>query len=462
MWLIVGVSFLTASVQSIEVTSMYSGFSGLVVATDVRVGSSKKKFRLSIDFNSDESFLYAPAVCPPFVGLCYNPVDSVTGRFKSQSSRGIRMEEEVQFYSDRAPIRTPFILVTSLEEQFREVAGAIAAGRKSQLLKDKSIIVLEDNGGNIRFRTTIPMNMGLIVDLSKYVIAEDTRWIIEGQLIMDGTEFASRIHIDSSQDSTIMPMKFKTAVLDKLHGEGIKGKVNNGGQLVVDCERSKEVDSMLKLWIQFTSRPLRLHVSHENGDNQTCLIKIRFDSNIPSDTVIVGRDLLRSVSYIVLDYVAKIVGFRLRLPGPPASAVLHPVTPLIPLFGFPEIIYGVNYGPRQSDTNIVFSKTVDGTLALASVTIIPSIGRDDQKLSCWSFIHLGPPGMEPWKGERHVELPGVFKGASLKIEDDKITVNLSLNKFNEADRLRASFVLSHHRVSVCLSDVENFRIKGSH
>ena len=123
----------------------------------------------------------------------------------------------------------------------------------------------------------------------------------------------------------------------------------------------------------------------------------------------------------------------------------------IPLYSFPPIS---TFDPTQGESILTFTRKTEGELILESLAVRPRIDKDVQELQCWSFLRLGVSSVA-----RHLELPGVHKRGRSRVDDDHISIRLSLVGTDGA-RLKASLVLAEKSVRVCIFDLG--KIQGRH
>jgi hypothetical protein len=432
----------------------YSRFSGLYLVKEIFIGSSRQPLRFALDFNSDESFMFASTVCPPFVPACYKAKESVSGRVVGRHIRGFRIYEELVFPQSSFVTMHSFILVLNSEESFREVAGAIGAGPKSQMLNRMAFVLSIDDSKVLRIQSIGPNKLmssspDIMVRLDK---REESQWMFEGQVVIDGNSVGSSVHFDPSEQFLVLPSSAVPLVLATLKSEAIAAKVDRDGILNVECSRADDVNRTLKLWVKLQTGSIRYFSSHEVGGliNSLCRTRIRFDVNV-TDKVRVGRDLIKSVDGVILHFAYGWIGFRLRSPGPPPSMLVKAAKSLIPLYSFPSIS---TFDPTQGESILTFTRKTEDELILESLAVRPRIDKDGQELQCWSFLRLGVSSVA-----RHIELPGVYKGARIRVDDDHISIRLSPVGTDGA-RLKASLVLDEKSVSVCIFDLG--KTQGGH
>jgi hypothetical protein len=439
----------------LELYTLYSGLSGLI-SSGVKIGSDSQVVRLAINFSVDSSFLIAASLCPPHVPLCFNDTTStsfLTAHLPMTISginglmTGISAVDEFKLGAESIPMT--FSLITQWEPQgpaLREVGGMIGAGRGSIIFSDQVIAVYDGipriNGLGIK--SVVDMDR-----LSDMVVSSGNSnggWIFESLLTIEGSYAGGIIRIltqfDTSEENLVFPVKMKQAIIDKLEAIGISS-VEVGGTLLMPCTVFGRLYLDLKVSLLIESVQIDIPTSQLEFQNPSrvgqvgefrCPVRVRFSSR--SRYVIIGRQLVRSVSAVLLDYKLGRIGFRMR---DPRGAVLNPVIesrPLVPVYDLPKLLPG---------NAVVFQQdSVKGSLILGS-TKLRLFNYKGQQFACWMMYRIKSID-QPVLQE---ELAGRFTAMRLKIDRDRILIGLTREGILRMRHL-AIVIWAPDSVRVCL------------
>lgn len=404
-----------------EVFSDYSAFSGLTGIFSVGVPS--QELRLSLDFSSDNILLFSESVCPPFVRYCYSMADSdslarggMVGGI--QDERGFRSvfsgSELVEFNADPAPLPTSLVMEwRPLTTEFTEVAGVLGIGPSSPLFTGKRVRVSRDRlrgKHSVSISAALPQPSALSVAVTS---TSETAWSFSGSLVLsEAIGWGADIVLDLSQQELLIPDRRRGELSDRMHPHAY---IEND-RLMVDCNLWGMPSPELQLsfaihqgrkrhLVKFAMESLVLPNEMSSFTMRltsklrpACPTRVRFHA---SDTVVLGRPVLESVSSIVLDFARRQIEFGSQ--PAVASELWSPVPlapPLVPVFTSPSVLI--------EGLHRVISLGVDRDADEALVLLNLDPSPLDDGIG-WRLIRSGPRG--------RLDRPDLtFPGGALSVE----------------------------------------------
>jgi hypothetical protein len=430
--------FLTAlagnSRHSLECSySLWSGLTGRVIVGH----SGDQEISVGFEFGESNSFLYDPAECPPSVFACFDPVSSQSFIALSQTSGS----DELVGISDRFP----FTLVKERQEppyQFRDVAGMLGAGKHSTVFGDKKLVlterlaegtvsmtVLSDTHSNPRARTPT-LEMGSF-------------WAFGAELSFNAAPiYEGPVVFDPSVQDILVPFSFR---------HRFPGAIALGDRLYADCSTGMISASSLSLSLTISGGlEAPLSASQLVYPGESCFVvladgsQVRFCPTrilfVPSEHIIIGRVLLRSVTSVSLNYkdstieIAPLMNRKLR------SAPFTDPSPLVPLYEYPTLTLSGEV-PK-----ILLKRSRNGGLAL----LHSHIRQVAPGKECWEFFRTGPE-----QTLEDIQIPGTFGRVYFaNVGNTAASVRLLDNEGSNI-RYTVSVHKHMHGVSICRTVVQN-------
>ena len=298
----------------------------------------------------------------------------------------------------------------------------IGAGRGSIIFSDQVIAIYDAiprlNGVGIKS----VVNMDLLSDILVPSHNSNAGWIFESMLTMEGSYAGGIIRILTqfypSEENLVFPVKMKQTLIDKLEAIGISSVEVDGillmpctvfGRLYLDLKVSMRVGSVQ---IQIPTSQLELQNPSRVGQvgEFRCPVRVRFSPI--NRYVIIGRQLVQSVSAVLLDYKLGRIGFSVRdSRGAPLSPVIES-RPLVPVYDLPILLPGNAVVFRLDSGN--------GSLILGSAKL-RVFNHRDQRFVCWIMYRIKSIDQPVL----HEELTGRFTAIRLKIDRDRILIGLT-------------------------------------
>jgi hypothetical protein len=440
MWLSLLFGIVLARVTAeFTIFAVYSPFSGLVSA-GAGIGTPQQQIRLALDFSDSESVLFAPSQCPIYVPRCFNQEKSNTfislhtNTFLPHMNGLMASGVSGDVFSIAPSTLTQFSYVTNWNFEsaaYRDVAGKIGLSRLSKIWRDKVVYVSdalpEVNG--VRVSDKARRNR---VDLITTAVGEDIHaWVMNTFLSISGEKAGSviriKIEFNPAEETFLIPDQYRGIISDELVKAGSRVKITAEGLIETDFKT-------IQIALQFVSGTVNL-VSSELGG------RIRFCSHCRN--AVIGRPLIRSVSSVALDFRAGLIGFS-SLPETKLE-YLPPVPEtktLVPIYGAPTLFRDSQSG----NVTITFKEEKAGSLILASLAV-KWIETEDKKYSCWGFLKT----RNSKNGLDSERVEGVFKGASLRVDEGQLQVKL-LPVGEDGDKLRVFTENGKSFFRVCLEE----------
>ena len=469
---------IAISVQAVtgfELYAVHSGFSGLITA-GISVGSNHQPVRVSLNFGSDYSFLVAAPLCPPHVPRCFD-FKSSRSFFSTQFNdvvpatngemSGIAVVDAMYIDSEQTFDPVPFTLVTRWQPTsaaYREVGGVIAAGRNSEVFKNQIVAIFDAtpqvNGIGIKSVSSAEFKED--TDLVVYTIRAS--WTVEAFLCIKGPSsggvLRSTVQFDPSETNLVIPWTMKSAFHDKLVATGVVVIPSDDGYLV-GCSPSGELDEKLRIGLRlvtgaeislitsqfaFAITPGDVVHDHEGVvTGYVCPLRVKFSNT--ATTVVIGRQLIRSVSAVYLNYRSGLLGISLLPRGSPKPEPFITTRPLIPIYGDPRVSADLASG----NVTVAFPHQADGSLVLGS-RAVRRFQLGGNSYSCWMFYRAEPTLITLSASEKRIELAGSFRGAYLRIERDLVAVRFS-PEGSDGFTLKAMLVETGDSVRVCVTEM---------
>ena len=329
----------------ISLEGEYSLFSGIVAS--FKVGSSDvaliENLRLGLRFSSSESALYSRWECPPFVNNCFVPEisdsfsDAMTEDSK-EDSMGLRkgyLVEDILRSGEGSLIKDNFSFQFVTVNQptsllFRDVSGYIGMGKHSNTFENKVIKIAEFEDNKIS--TTITED-----DFSTEVLEsssdESENWSFMAQRFSVGTQLIKEdmiIGFDPIAQDILFPVGLKRNLITRARLQGIKLEVNSDGRVGFECRLNSRISRNFFFEIE-VSRTFSIRLDSETLEFPSeamqpepfndprrgkyavlCPLRIRFGDDSHDTKIIIGRQLIRAVGSIQLNYRTGFMGIVSR------------------------------------------------------------------------------------------------------------------------------------------------------
>jgi hypothetical protein len=446
--------------HSLYLESQYSQLSGLV--SQIHLGHSVGNLHVALNFNRGVTRIFDQHVTPPFV----NPrISFDTSRsplhdmFMAESDIG-----PIFGYKQTASLSIGFELIENFSFQFvkswqprssafRDVSGIVGLSRSSSILKDRCITI-EDAGDMFNGVLIQHCDERLVPHISTAtaeVARRDPDWIFLAHISVKQflaeervqTITGIRVLFDPSLQEITVPFVHKSTFLEGL-GEHSEAQVIGNGRLWVRCD----TDVSLTLIVgdkQFSISPISLQMpptevpQSDSTLRGLCPLRIRFKT---TRLFAIGRQLLRSIDRVVMDFKRQEIGFVPKSSEFPHSIWITPIVmrPLsVPVFSEPEI------QTEGGNAGIVFPlSSHQRGLILVRVDAITS--REGlERWMAWSFVRTHE--LSELEIPEDEVIPGRFSGFSVEINEQFVWFRASQTGYQGIVIRR-----SNRFVHVCLRD----------
>jgi hypothetical protein len=470
-------ALLLIGAVGISLEGEYSSFSGIIA--NFRVGSSDvasiENLRLGLRFSSSESALYSRWECPPFVSHCFVPEmsnsfsDAMIEKSKEDSlgSRKGYLVKDILRSGEGSLIKDNFSFQFVTVNQptsllFRDVSGYIGMGKYSDTFENKVVKIaeLEDN----KISITITEN-----DISTEVLESSSddseNWSFMAQRFSLGTQLMKE-DIDRSFDpiaqDIILPVGLRRNLITRARLQGIKLEVNSDGRVGFECRLNSRISGQFFFEIG-VSRTVSIRLDSESlefppeamqpepfndprrGDYAVlCPLRIRLSDDSLDNKIIIGRQLIRAVGSIQLNYRTGSMGIVSR--GSDQGRGSFPIVEsVVPTFSDPVV--------DISSSRISFLSTgSDDGLYLLSLNH-RTIDSANQPLHCWDLQRIR--NKATGRSNSVVRIPAVYKDVDVILspyENGEIVFQFIKSDDESTADMKVSLVYrSSNEVRVCVS-----------
>ena len=366
------IALFIGSARSLPFEAVYSAFSGVVA--EIPIGAPAQNIRVSLGFGMEPTFLYDESVCPGFVGDCFIPANSQTfqeTRIVNFVNMGLGWSAHRMGNDSIGGDVVEFFVADSsdpLTIERREAAGVISAGRSSALMQGKSVAFLRHTTDSNRF--LIDTLHVPLVEADSVPMIDGPEFAFQAQLGINGSHHGeTHVVFDPTVSSVVLPASLRDDF-----------DLNARGEVIVGCEDSFSLDISLGTGVTISVRmgPLQVEIG--------CIIRAVIGN---SETLIIGKHLIRSVDGVMIDNV----NGRIQLVPPVAPVEWEEVIPnsLVPIFVFPEVddsddTIDVIFEPSVTNAGLILAwehPSVDGDVTLwrfIRTQINSTIGEDETRL----------------------------------------------------------------------------------
>ena len=395
----------------------YSRLSGLVF--NIGVGSDPQPLRVGLEFKQDLSVIFSGLACGAFLPSCFSPDRSET--FAPSPTQD-------QIASDRAWMGGKLVPNFTFEHRTRhatdelesiEVGGYISMTKKSEFLIGASL-VLEAHETGVRLSETadaVPSDPAWDV-----LSSDESKWDFSSALAINSvTVFSPTGFVfDPTIQDIVIPVNVWESVNIYLKSISIFAQVDDTGLVYFPCSEVDYISPGFTLSLQFPGNrhiaipftdllfPPETALARRTAAPSFCPARIRVSQS--SNAVVIGRQLLRAVSGIVLNYGSNTIAFY-----PLTSETMRPLDrfpvpiPLVPVFSDPLILTeSIRFNPIDASFG-------NGLLLTHKLPRrVPGITG----ASCWTFLRLN-------EGYPHVSqslIEGFFNEATLFIVGSSLII----------------------------------------
>jgi hypothetical protein len=209
-----GLLGVTAVRASMVLEGRYSAFSGIVTALSVE----GQEVPVQLDFTVPSSRLIAKGICPPFIESCFdidkcNDCEYVDCRL-THDETGLNSGYVIAFskfrflYTTRVSCYTP----TGFES-----AGSVGASRRSELFRNKIMVIEDAHYGSGSFRMTEIGRMQGIPESRIVKIAQlYEAWVFEAAIVSSQDKFLTQIsavNYDPAVPDLVVPENLKNLIV---------------------------------------------------------------------------------------------------------------------------------------------------------------------------------------------------------------------------------------------------------
>jgi hypothetical protein len=232
-----------------------------------------------------------------------------------------------------------------------------------------------------------------------------------------------------------------------------------GNEVLGKCSQEGTLDPEIGFSIRVGGSDIRVN-SHQIATKgavaavhdvlgHACQVRIRI---VPSEWmyITIGRQLIRSVEYIVLDYPLKRIGFRRLSKSHANPPLVERPSARVPIYELiPRVI--APFGDASTGDFRVDFHEIEESVGIPGLILSAEEYRwfeDDRRIKLFCFVLLKThPGIE----HQLQHLPGTFGGVSLRREPGLVSIALA-RESNEGSALKASIRESFDSIRVCLQN----------
>ena len=473
----------------IEFKSDYSAMSGptTTLVLGGADGRTEQVLRLGFRFSSSESAIYSKWECPPFVSACFDPEQSTSFSQPMAEKTTADVLGERTGYTVHDVLKTPegsivsekfnFHFITSnnpFNILFRDVSGYIGMGKDSSIFNGRRLRIRED-AATYSNEVSISVVSG-VVPLPEVVVASPhpERWsFIVSRLSLASHMFLVDVEVifDPLAQDFVFPSSLRDALVAAITRRSISEiEFDGNGRLWFPCQMDSHLPYhfVFQLSIQlgeaetfvipiepqlleFPRESVEARISTASGQSRNvCPTRIRICDEMSDSRIMLGRQLLRSVEFVELDFAARTIGF--------SKSKYDERTFQFPLS---EISLPGFYEPMTHPpvSRIDFHPTgAPDALFLVSVNHHPLDAYPD--LHCWQFIRNTCKTAEPSYSVRAIE--GTFSDVNLGNARDIHGISVFMGTREAADNeeatapsLKVSIVYpSTRKVMVCVKTTD--------
>ena len=389
LWFGIFQTILFGSAIGFPLNAEYSAYSNLVATAFI--GSPERAVRVSLGFHGDDqSFLYdGRSDCPAFIGDCFDPTQSDTYFHIRDCPLSKRMANwgkcteatDLMSLGVNSMSIGRFRLLSESSvagPQFREVGGMVSINRRSRFMTGKRLQVCSTYRSKPGIRM-IPYDVEKL-DRPIAVLDEfDSEWVFE--TIISGVGSA-KIEFDPSNQRMLLP----TEIARRL--EWLIPV--SDGRWMADCSANFDISVGISAGLEIRISTEKL-INHRirSRDRRLCEARVSVAS---VDRITIGRQLLETIEWIVLDNVANQISVKplsLNRASGLEDVFVDP-QPMIPIVS-PDVLASQTLDETEFHIDLQKSQDslVDGFfLWQNSPSAIELSGESQIRMSIFNFVHI--------------------------------------------------------------------------